>query len=59
MTGQRGRPRKAVEAKSGSLVVKVAEAIHDGKGGFLSVGASFVPADEAAGEHLKAKGLAE
>lgn len=59
MTGQRGRPRKAVEAKPGSLVVKLADAIHDGNGGFLSVGAVFVPADEAAGEQLKARGLAE
>lgn len=52
---KRGRPRKV----EGGLTVKVANAIHDGKGGFLSVGAVFAPADEAAGEALKARGLAE
>ncbi|MXO72874.1 hypothetical protein [Alteraurantiacibacter buctensis] len=55
--GRKGgsRPRKP----KGALTVKKAEAIHDGEGGFLPVGASFSPADEAAGAELVAKGLAE
>ena len=60
---RRGRPAKApsvevIAAKSG-LRVKKADAIHDGKGGFLAVGAVFEPADADAGEALKAKGFAE
>jgi hypothetical protein len=51
---KRGRPRKAEQI--GALKVKVADAIHDGEGGFLPVGATF---DAADGESLKAKGLAE
>lgn len=63
MTGaKRGRPRKAVETiakQDGALTVKVANAIHDGKGGFLPVGGVFMPADEPARASLIAKGLAE
>lgn len=69
---KRGRPAKAkpdalqaenetqaeTEAKGRLKVIK-AEAIHDGEGGFLPVGALFDPADDDAGEALKAKGLAE
>lgn len=51
---KRGRPAKA--APDGTLTVKAADAIHDGKGGFLSVGDTFEPADA---DSLKAKGLAE
>ena len=51
---KRGRPAKA--AQTGALKVKVADAIHDGKGGFLPVGATF---DAADADGLKAKGLAE
>lgn len=54
---KRGRPAK-VEA-TGALKVKVADAIHDGEGGFLPVGAAFDPIDDDAAENLKAKGLAE
>lgn len=50
-------PRKA-RAK-GALTVKVADAIHDGEGGFLPVGAKFDPVDDDAVKSLKAKGLAE
>ena len=58
MTGaKRGRPRK-VPVEGGLKVLK-ADAIFDGKGGFLAVGAMFTPADEAAAEQLKARGLAE
>lgn len=65
---KRGRPRKVrtedpavvdpayFDAGIGALTVKVANAIHDGKGGFLPVGAKF---DAVDGESLKAKGLAE
>lgn len=49
------RPKKT----DGTLKVKVADAISDGDGGFLAVGDTFTPADEEAGEDLKAKGLAE
>ena len=57
---KRGRPRKVdVEAGEGSLTVKVADAISDGEGGCLPIGAKFDPADADAGESLKAKGLAE
>lgn len=63
MTGaKRGRPRKAVETiaeQGGALTVKVADAIHDGEGGFLAVGAKTVPVDEEARASLIAKGLAE
>jgi hypothetical protein len=45
--------------QDGGLTVKVPGAIHDGKGGFLAVGAKFTPADEKAASELKAKGLAE
>lgn len=57
---RRGRPAKApsVEATpaKGGLTVKVADAIHDGLGGFLPVGAKF---DAVDAEGLIAKGLAE
>lgn len=53
---QMSRPKKA---EGGQLTVKRAEAIHDGKGGFLPVGAKFDAADKDAAEALKARGLAE
>jgi len=64
---KRGRPARvavvAAEAPSvapnGVLAVKVADAIHDGEGGFYPVGHKFNPVDDEAGEALKAKGLAE
>ena len=46
------RPKKPVEG----VTVKVANAVHDGKGGFFAVGTVIQPHDEAA---LKAKGLVE
>lgn len=57
--GRKGgsRPRKAKQ--DGALTVKVADAIHDGEGGFYPVGHKFNPVDDEAGEGLKAKGLAE
>lgn len=54
---KRGRTRK-VPAK-GAMTVKVANAIHDGKGGFYPVGAQIVPTDEVARASLIAKGLAQ
>jgi hypothetical protein len=63
MTGaKRGRPRKAVETiaeQDGALTVKVANAIHDGKGGFMPVGSKTIPTDDEARASLIAKGLAE
>ncbi len=64
---KRGRPAKvkvevaneAKTAKIGTLKVKVPNAIFDGDGGFLPVGAAFDAIDAAAAEALKAKGLAE
>lgn len=52
-TPKRGRPPK------GQMKVKKAETIHDGAGGFLPVGDTFILADEEAAELLKARGLAE
>lgn len=49
------RPKKV----DGELTVKKPDAIGDGEGGFLPVGAKFVPADEGAAAQLKARGLAE
>ena len=46
-------------APKSALAVKVADAIHDGEGGFYPVGHKFNPVDDEAGEALKAKGLAE
>lgn len=57
MTAKRGRPRKV--PVEGAMAVKVANAIHDGKGGFYPVGAKIVPVDEVARVSLIAKGLAE
>ena len=57
MTAKRGRPRKV--PVEGAMTVKVANAIHDGKGGFYPVGAKIVPVDEVARASLIAKGLAE
>lgn len=54
MTAKRGRPRKVQ-----TLTVKVANAIHDGEGGFYPVGHEIVPVDEVARASLIAKGLAE
>lgn len=51
---KRGRPAKA--KPESALTVKVANAVYDGKGGFLPVGATFDAVDAAS---LKAKGLAE
>lgn len=64
---KRGRPAKAPVvasvapsvAPAGKLRVKRPDAIHDGHGGFLAVGAMFDPADAEAGAALVAKGLAE
>ena len=69
---RRGRPAKVkihglqaenqtqAETKAqGRLKVKVADAIHDGEGGFYPVGHMFDPADDAAEAMLKARGLAE
>lgn len=53
---KRGRPPLS---KDGAMRVKKPEAIHDGEGGFLPVGATFDPVDADAGERLKALGLAE
>lgn len=46
------RPKK----EEGTVKVKVADAVHDGKGGFYPVGAVIEVEDAAS---LKAKGLAE
>lgn len=43
----------------GEMTVLVADAIADGKGGYLAKGAKFTPADKDAGEQLKARKLAE
>lgn len=48
----------AAKPKHG-LKVKKADAIHDGEGGFLAVGATFSPADDDAAAALVAQGLAE
>lgn len=59
---KRGRPRKVetvAPEKQGALTVKVANAIHDGDGGFYPVGHKFDAADDAAAKSLIAKGLAE
>jgi hypothetical protein len=62
---KRGRPAKAVtvEAKAperiGTLKVKVPNAIFDGAGGFLPVGAMFDAVDAATADILKARGLVE
>ena len=53
------RGRKPAAKNDGTLTVKKADTIHDGEGGFLAVGDEFEPADEEAGESLKAKGYAE
>jgi hypothetical protein len=54
---RRGRPPKAVA--QGALTVKKAEAVFDGQGGFLPVGAKFDAVDDNAAAALIAKGFAE
>ncbi len=49
------RPKK----QEGELTVKVADAISNGEGGYLTVGEKFSAPDPEAAESLKAKGLAE
>lgn len=56
---KRGRPRKATPVPEKGLRVKKPNAIFDGKGGFLAVGAVFAPVDDETAEILKARGLAE
>lgn len=57
---KRGRPPKQVaEASEGSLTVKKADAIFDGAGGFLPVGAKFDAACEVSAQMLVERGLAE
>jgi hypothetical protein len=59
---KRGRPAKSpetVDKHKGALRVIKADAIFDGKGGFLPVGAMFDAVDEEAANTLKARGLAE
>lgn len=45
--------------EGGSLKVKAENAISDGEGGYLPVGAKFTPVDGVAAKELKARGLAE
>lgn len=54
-------PRKlpAESKREHAVRVLVADAIHDGSGGFHPVGAVIVCPDEEAEQSLKAKGLAE
>lgn len=63
MTGaKRGRPARRwfqPPCEDGALTVKVANAIHDGKGGFMPVGSKTIPTDDEARASLIAKGLAE
>ena len=50
------RPKKTATLE---MTVKQADAISDGKGGYLKKGDKFTPVDDEAKESLKAKGLAE
>jgi hypothetical protein len=47
------------EAEAEQMTVLVANAIHDGKGGFLEVGALTTPVDDVARASLIAKGFAK
>lgn len=54
------RPKKnaAPATGAGTLTVVKADAIFDGKGGFLNPGATFDPVDDDAGKTLIERGLA-
>ena len=53
------RPRKEAAPVSGLLTVIKADAISDGKGGFLNPGATFKPVDDEAKAQLIERGLAQ